>query len=81
MRTAVKLGTMASTKAEARRNLKAAVARLGGNRKVGALCDVNEWAVKLWLKSGNLNKVQARNAERFAKAAGEPLQNFLVEEG
>lgn len=46
--------------------------------KRSGICDVSEWAIKLWLKAGNLNKAKAANAQRFARAAGESIENFLV---
>jgi hypothetical protein len=69
---------MARTAGEAKRALNAAVKKLGGPRKVSGICDVSEWAVKLWMKAGNLNKAKAVNAQRFARAAGESIENFLV---
>jgi hypothetical protein len=50
----------------------------GGARKVSGICDVSEWAIKLWLKAENLNKAKSANAQRFARAAGESIENFLV---
>lgn len=63
----------------AKQALERAIERLGGPRQVAALCDVSEWNVKLWLKRGSLNDVKARNAHRFAQAAGEPLDRFLID--
>jgi hypothetical protein len=70
---------VAKTKPEAKRNLERAVERLGGPTKVAALCGMSEWAVKLWVRTGNLNRAIALNAHRFARAAGEPLESFLVD--
>jgi hypothetical protein len=69
---------MAKTAGEARRALNAAVKRLGGPRRVSAICDVSEWAVKLWLKTGNLNQAKALNAQKFARASGASIEDFLV---
>jgi hypothetical protein len=53
---------------EARANMLRAVKKIGGMRKVSAVVDISEAAVKLWIKTGDLNDAKTINAFRFARA-------------
>lgn len=69
---------MAKNTSETRANLLRAVKKIGGMRKVSAAVDISEAAVKLWIKTGDLNDTKTINAFRFARAAGESIENFIV---
>lgn len=71
---------MARTAQEARAALERAIERFGGLRKLSAEIDLGERSLQLWLKHGNLNKVQARSALRFSKAVKKPLRDFIVDD-
>jgi hypothetical protein len=55
--------------------------RIGSVTQIGSLCGVTEGAVRGWRRRGSLNGVPAEAADKFAKAAKEPLDRFLNEEG
>jgi hypothetical protein len=71
---------MAKNTTQARAAILKAIKKIGGVRKVSAACDISEAAIKLWIKTGDLNDTKAVNAFRFARAAGEPLEAFIVVE-
>jgi len=58
--------------------LDAAIDKFGGLTKVAAASEVSEQTVRNWKAAGNLNKADAVNAFRFARATGEPLERFLI---
>jgi len=78
MLISVEPDAMASNAKEARRNLDAAIDKFGGLTKAAAASAVSEQTVRNWKAVGNLNKADAVNAFRFARAIGEPLERFLV---
>jgi hypothetical protein len=47
-------------------------------RKTSFIVDISENALRAWLKVGDLNKAQTIHAFRFARAAGESIENFIV---
>ena len=65
---------------EVRLNLDQAIDQLGGPTQVAARCRVTEHAVSQWKKRGHLNGVRLINAIRFAKAAKQPVEHFVVSE-
>ena len=69
---------MAKNAKEARRNLDAAIDKFGGLTKVAAASGVSEQTVRNWKAAGNLNKADAVNAFKFARAIGQPLEPFLI---
>jgi hypothetical protein len=40
--------------------------------------EISEAAIKLWIKTGDLNDTKTINAFRFAEAAGGSIENFIV---
>jgi hypothetical protein len=76
----VRIRRMAKNTSEARANLLKAIKKIGGMRKTSAVVDISEAALKLWLRTGDLNKSQAIRAFKFARAAGESIEAFLVVE-
>jgi hypothetical protein len=71
---------MAKNTAQARAAILKAIKKIGGIRKVSAACDISEAAIKLWIKTGALNDTKTINAFRFARAAGESIEAFIVVE-
>ena len=69
---------MAKSTSQARAAILKAIKKIGGIRKVSAACDISEAAIKLWIKTGDLNDTKAVNAFRFARAADEPIEAFIV---
>lgn len=78
MPISVETDPMARNAKEARRNLDAAIHKFGGLTKVAAASGVSEQTVRNWKAAGNLNKADAVNAFKFARAIGEPLERFLI---
>lgn len=68
-----------ATKAQAKRNLEDAVAKLGGKTHAGAISGVSEQTIKNWLHEGNLNEAKAINVARFIRAARRGIEDFLVD--
>jgi len=64
----------------ARRNLQTAIRRMGGLSQVGRLLGIRRQAVFQWVELGSLNHVRADRALNFARAAKEPLDQFIVDE-
>lgn len=73
--------TRKRTADQVRQALEAAMDRIGSPTTIGHLCDVTEGAVRGWRRRGSLDGVPAESADKFAKAAKEPLDHFLVDEG
>jgi hypothetical protein len=71
---------MAKNSTEARANLLRAVKKIGGLRKTSFIVDISETALRSWLKNGDLNRAQVIHAFRFARAAGESIEAFIVVE-
>jgi hypothetical protein len=69
---------MANNAKEARKNLDAAIEKFGGLTKVAAASGVSEQTVRNWKAVGNLNKADAVNAFKFARAVGQSLEDFLI---
>jgi hypothetical protein len=69
---------MAKNYKEARKNLDSAIEEFGGLTKVAAASAVSEQTVRNWKAAGNLNKADAVNAFKFARAVGQSLEKFLV---
>lgn len=69
---------MAKNAKEARRNLNVAIDKFGGLTKAAAASGVSEQTVRNWKAAGNLNKADAVNAFKFARAIGQPLELFLI---
>src|ERR1700730_3011920 len=69
---------MAKNTAEARANMLKGIKRIGGLRKVSYIVDISETSLRAWIKTGDLNKAQTIHAFRFARAAGESIESFIV---
>jgi len=64
----------------ARRNLTAAVERLGGAYRVADLIKLEPKTIYNWMGHGALNHVRAFDAVKFARAAKQPLDQFIADE-
>jgi hypothetical protein len=75
-----KIRHMAKNTAEVRTSIIRAIKKIGGPRKVSAAVDISEANLKIWVRTGDLNDAKAINVFRFARAAGESIEAFLVVE-
>lgn len=66
------------TAEDVRTNLNQVFEDFGGPTQVAAACLVTYGAAMAWKKRGNLNGTKVDTAMRFAKLAGQPIENFLV---
>ncbi len=69
-----------ATKAEARKALDRALAKLGTPTQAAYRCGVSEGTIRYWRRRGHLNGVPVETALRVSRASGIPIEDFVVEE-
>jgi hypothetical protein len=62
-----------------RKALKEAVKNMGGTTVAAYRAGVHEQSIWNWLRAGKLDRVPTAQAFKFARAAGVPLETFLLD--
>lgn len=69
-----------ATKAEARKALDRALAKLGTPTQAAYRCGVSEGAIRYWKRRGHLNGVAVETALKLSRASGIPIEDFILDE-
>lgn len=69
----------ARREAQVRHALEQAVKELGGHTAAAYRTGVTAQTIWGWLRAGSLDRVHAAQALKFARAAGVPLENLVID--
>jgi hypothetical protein len=69
-----------ATKAEARKALDRALAKLGTPTQAAYRCGVSEGTIRYWRRRGHLNGVPVETVLRLSRASGVPIEDFVVDD-
>lgn len=69
-----------ATKAEARKALDRAIAKLGTPTQAAYHCGVSEGTIRYWKRRGHLNGVPVETALKLSRASGFPLEDFVLDD-
>jgi hypothetical protein len=72
-------GSDMATRAEARKALDRALAKLGTPTQAAYRCGVSEGTIRYWKRRGHLNGVPVETVLKLSRASGISIENFVID--